>query len=53
LTASGRVPPGGFVLAGPWSRSLYAIVNGKPVAMSRGELRIDQLQAKVVVEFER
>jgi hypothetical protein len=53
LTASGRVPPGGFVLAGPWSRPLYAIVNGKPVAMPRGELRIDQLQAKVVVEFER
>jgi hypothetical protein len=53
LTASGSVPPGGFVLAGPWSRPLYAIVNGKSVAMPHGELRIDQLQAKVVVEFER
>jgi hypothetical protein len=32
---------------------LYAIVNGKSVAMPHGELRIDLLQAKVVVEFER
>jgi hypothetical protein len=53
LTATGRVPPGGFVLAGPWSRPLYAIVNGKPAAMPNNEVRIDALQAKVVVEFAR
>jgi len=52
LTASGEVPPGGFVLTGPWSRLLHATVNGKPVA-TRDELRIDELQAKVVLEFAR
>jgi hypothetical protein len=53
LTASGQVPPGGFVLTGPWSRLLHATVNGKPVAAPRDELRIDELQAKVVLEFAR
>ena len=53
LTASGEVPPGGFVLTGPWSRLLHATVNGKPVARLRDELRIDELQAKVVLEFAR
>lgn len=51
LTASGRVPPGGFVVAGPWSRSLHATVNGKPVAIAGNEIRVDELQAKVVVQF--
>ena len=51
LTASGRVPPGGFVLAGPWPRPLHASVNGQPVALAGDELRIDELHAKVVVQF--
>ena len=51
LTASGAVPPGGFVLAGPWPRLLYATVNGKAVRLPRDELRIDQLNAKVVLQF--
>ncbi|MGE5169046.1 MAG: discoidin domain-containing protein [Rudaea sp.] len=50
LTASGQVPPGGFVLAAPWPRLLYATVNGKPVDV-RGPLRIDELDAKVVLQF--
>lgn len=53
LTASGRVPPGGFVLAGPWPRPLYATINGKPVALKGDELRIDELQARVVLELPR
>ncbi|MDQ2916757.1 MAG: discoidin domain-containing protein [Pseudomonadota bacterium] len=51
LTASGRVPPGGFVLSGPWPRILYATVNGKPVAADGDELRIDELNARVVLQF--
>ena len=50
LSASGQVPPGGFVLAAPWPRLLYATVNGKPVDV-RGPLRIDELNAKVVLQF--
>lgn len=53
LSATGRVPPGGFVLAGPWPRPLHATVNGKPVAIAGGELRIDELEAKVVLQFGR
>ncbi|HEY6894509.1 MAG TPA: hypothetical protein VI258_10095, partial [Rhodanobacteraceae bacterium] len=52
LSASGRVPPGGFVLAGPW-RPVYAIVNGKPLVLQGNELRIDDLEAKVVLQFSR
>jgi hypothetical protein len=50
LSASGQVPPGGFVLAAPWPRLLYATVNGKPVDV-RGPLRVDELNAKVVLQF--
>jgi hypothetical protein len=53
LSATGRVPPGGFVLAGPWPRPLHATVNGKPVAIRGDELRIDELEAKVVLQFGR
>ncbi|HSU44426.1 MAG TPA: hypothetical protein VLN42_09445, partial [Casimicrobiaceae bacterium] len=53
LTASGRVPPGGFVLAGPWSRPLHATINGKSVAVRGDEVRIDELQARVVLELPR
>ena len=53
LSASGRVPPGGFVLAGPWPRPLYATVNGRPVAITGDELRIDELEAKVVLQLGR
>ena len=51
LTASGSVPPGGFVLAGPWARPLHATINGKPVAVQGDEVRIDELQARVVLEL--
>ena len=51
LTASGRVPPGGFVLAGPWARPSHATINGRPVELQGDELRIDELQAKVVLEL--
>ena len=51
LTASGRVPPGGFVLAGPWKRPLNATINGKPVSLHGDEMRIDELQARVVLEL--
>ena len=53
LSASGRVPPGGFVLAGPWKRPVHATVNGKPVAITGDELRIDELEAKVVLQLGR
>ena len=53
LSATGQVPPGGFVLAGPWPRPLYATVNGKSVAIAGDELRIDTLEAKVVLQLER
>jgi hypothetical protein len=53
LSASGRVPPGGFVLAGPWQRLLHATINGKPVAIHGNELRIDELEAKVVLQLSR
>jgi hypothetical protein len=53
LTATGRVPPGGFVLAGPWSRPLHATINGKSVAAHGDEVRIDELQARVVLELPR
>ena len=53
LTATGRVPPGGFVLAGPWSRPLHATINGKSVAVHGDEVRIDELQARVVLELPR
>jgi len=53
LSASGRVPPGGFVLAGPWPRPLHATVNGKPVAITGDELRIDELEARVALQFGR
>jgi F5/8 type C domain-containing protein len=52
LSASGRVPPGGFVLAGPW-RPVHAIVNGKSLVLHGDELRIDELEAKVVLQFSR
>ena len=51
LTASGTVPPGGFVLAGPWSRPLNATIDGKPVAVRGDEVRIGELQARVVLEL--
>jgi hypothetical protein len=51
LTANGSVPPGGFVLAGPWSTPLHATVNGKPIDVRGGELRIDETQARVVLEL--
>jgi hypothetical protein len=51
LTASGSLPPGGFVLAGPWGRPLYATINGKPVTLTGDEIRIDELQARVVLEL--
>ena len=51
LTASGRVPPGGFVLAGPWKRPLHATINGKAVSVTGEEVRIDELQARVVLEL--
>jgi len=51
LTASGRVPPGGFVLAGPWKRPLHVTVNGKAVTVHGDEMRIDELQARVVLEL--
>ena len=51
LTASGSVPPGGFVLAGPWARPLHATINGKPVALQDDAVRIDELQARVVLEL--
>jgi hypothetical protein len=53
LTASGRVPPGGFVLAGPWSRPLHATINGKAMTVRGDEVRIDELQARVVLELPR
>jgi hypothetical protein len=53
LTATGRVPPGGFVLAGPWPRPLHATVNGTAVSTAGAELRIEQLEAKVVLQLER
>src|SRR6185312_7631100 len=51
LTASGTVPPGGFVLAGPWSRPLNATIDGKPIAVRGDEVRIGELQARVVLEL--
>ena len=51
VTANGSVPPGGFVLAGPWSTPLHATVNGKPVDVRGGEVRIDETQARVVLEL--
>ena len=51
LTASGRIPPGGFVLAGPWSRPSHATINGKPAAVSGDGVRIDELHARVVLEL--
>jgi hypothetical protein len=51
LRASGRVPPGGFVLSGPWPRTVHASVNGKPLALAGDELRIDELNAKVVLQL--
>jgi hypothetical protein len=51
LTANGNVPPGGFVLAGPWSRPLHATVNGRPIDVRGGELRVDEVQARVVLEL--
>jgi hypothetical protein len=51
LTASGSVPPGGFVLEGPWARPLHATINGKPVALQGDVVRIDELQARVVLEL--
>jgi hypothetical protein len=53
LSASGAVPPGGFVLAGPWPRLVHATVNGRPITIAGDELRIDDLNAKVVVQFAR
>jgi hypothetical protein len=53
LTASGRLPPGGFVLVGPWARPLHASVNGQSLAMTGDEIRIDELNAKVVLELAR
>ena len=53
LIATGRVPPGGFVIAGPWPRPAHATVNGKSVAIRGDELRIDELEAKVVIQFGR
>ena len=53
LSASGRVPPGGFVLAGPWPRPLHATVNGKSLQTQGDEIRIDELEAKVVLQFGR
>jgi hypothetical protein len=51
LTANGSVPPGGFVLAGPWPTPLHASVNGKAIDLRGGELRIDETQARVVLEL--
>ena len=51
LTASGSVPPGGFVLAGPWARPLHVTINGKPVTVQGDDVRIDELQARVVLEL--
>jgi hypothetical protein len=51
LTANGSVPPGGFVLKGPWPRPLHATVNGKPIDVRGGELRVDEVQARVVLEL--
>ena len=52
LTANGAVPPGGFVLAGPWPAPLHATVNGKPIDVRAGrELRIDEVQARIVLEL--
>ena len=51
LSATGRVPPGGFVLAGPWPRPLHASINGKPVTITGNEVRIDALDAKVVLQL--
>jgi F5/8 type C domain-containing protein len=51
LTANGAVPPGGFVLDGPWSRPLHATVNGKRVAVDGDGIRIDEAQARVVLEL--
>ena len=53
LSATGRVPPGGFVLAGPWPRPLHASINGKPVTITGSEVRIDALDAKVVLQLGR
>ena len=53
LSATGRVPPGGFVLAGPWPRPLHASINGKPVTITGNEVRIDALDAKVVLQLGR
>jgi len=53
LSATGRVPPGGFVLAGPWPRLLHASINGKPVMITGNEVRIDALDAKVVLQLGR
>ncbi|HSC23991.1 MAG TPA: discoidin domain-containing protein [Casimicrobiaceae bacterium] len=51
LTATGSVPPGGFVLEGPWKRPLHATINGKPVTVQDDAVRIDELQARVVLEL--
>ncbi|HJU23151.1 MAG TPA: discoidin domain-containing protein [Casimicrobiaceae bacterium] len=51
LTANGQPPPGGFVLEGPWPRPSYATINGKPVTIAGDALRIDELQARVVLEL--
>ncbi len=53
VSASGRLPPGGFVLAGPWQRPLHATINGKPAIIQGNELRIDELEAKVVLQLSR
>ena len=53
LIATGAFPPGGFVIAGPWPRPAHATVNGKSVAIRGDELRIDELEAKVVIQFGR
>jgi hypothetical protein len=53
VSASGRLPPGGFVLAGPWQRPLHATINGKPAIIRGNELRIDELEAKVVLQLSR
>jgi hypothetical protein len=53
LSATGQVPPGGFVLTGPWPRPVYATVNGKSVPISGEGVRVHELEAKVVVQFGR
>jgi len=41
------------VLAGPWQRPLHATINGKPAIIRGNELRIDELEAKVVLQLSR